>query len=68
MLTLILLLAYSSEQPRTMSLETSAFQLSTSQHHLQHQKLNLLGFPLNSVAKLLLVTPAGLSCNPHSFI
>lgn len=63
---LILLLAYSFKQPRTISLETSASELSTSQHNLQHQKLSSLRFPLNSMSKTLLVTLAGLSHNPYS--
>lgn len=64
----MLLHAYSSEQSRTISVATTASQLSTSQHHLQHQKLNPLRPPVNSMAKILLVTLAGLSHNPHSFI
>lgn len=66
MLTLILLLA-SSEKPKIIILEASASQLSTS-HFLQHQKLYLFVFLLNSVAKLFLVTMVVLSCNLHSFI
>lgn len=38
MLMLILLFVYSSEQSRTITLETSVCQLSISLHHLQHQK------------------------------